>query len=352
MKQITITTKAITPIFVGGANQKTVGNLSKAVKSQMAFWWRAIQKFENAIELRNKEFKLFGGLSNNNTQCSSFYINATCITPNPDYINFNGYTTKDKFSRVRNISDVNLLGYSGFGKIQREGNQFTFLAPNSKIEVIITSAPQVDNTEEINNALNLMFCFGGIGGKKLNGWGKIYPSEPKAHVNIEMLYKSIHEKSINELQEYPAFSKYAKLFKTKLTHKESLKVLADLANIYRKSRVGSNLPDAKEKGVDSTSDIITNNMYTGRHSIERRKFIARPVNQTRLNGDGVDRLPKSFHFSVIPEIENGETVYRGYILYMPWKAFEATEDQKKYIEANQQLIGLMKEYGLDKNEIA
>jgi len=345
--------EVLTPIFVGGANQKEIGNLRKAIKAGMAFWWRAIQQFDKVEDLKKSEVHIFGGmeskLDENGKQIQT-EITAKCRIDTDDYSseikNQKDYpihteSEEDFISKEKSL--VQLAKYSGYGKV---GEGVEYIPSGSSFSLCLSNENGSDKIayKQYQQSLIDLCLFGGIGGRQRNSWGKFILE----NLNSANLIERFKKLQVGELKNYPAFSKDAILFQTKECWDTPIKTVIEIARIYRRARVGCNLTTNKLKGVDSKSDDQNNDDFTGRHLGEKRQYLAHPLQiKNRMDTPAainVERLPKSIHFNVMPCAEEKEK-YRGYALYLPYKAFTNATHQAKYIAAYIKLIELLTDYG-------
>lgn len=301
MEKITFKCETITPMFLGGADGKSVELRPPSIKAAMRFWWRALNANKSISDLREEEAKIFGG-SGEGEGRSKFSIRVThnihpksdnfsgnIIAKNPDW-----YT--DSKSLKKDIK-ANPIEYLGYGAYNFKDKWQDYFPSDSKFTVNITLHDNMLKTE-LEKVFKYLANFGGLGSKSRNGFGKF------RIINAPYLtYSDL--KSGDNSSSYSHLSKGCRVFKLKNEYNKWEEVLAKLGEIYRFAKLETD-------GV--------------KHQYENRKFIAAPVRQ-----DVFLRKTKPYFFNLwkINSEPSPKPIYNGFILYMPF--FQLIQNRDIYI---------------------
>lgn len=334
METIVCKCRVITPMFSSGADQTGCEIRVPEIKAAMRFWWRAAHSNLSLDELRKRETLIFGGSGDEEARKSSFTMRVENqsireYTQNDWNTDLSKYTVTG--TRQGNPQSVKLFDWLGFGVVQmvdtgrinpktnksiKENRiQRSGLKQGTTFDLII----HVDEkyTEDVKEALNLFSCFGSLGAKSRNGFGRVVIDGYKTDAaDLCITYSKIK----NILPEYTGFSENISLFKTNSTYKTWHEALFQIGKAYREARVGKH---------------ATEGLLGDHHSGKNRQYIALPlivdkhdVNEIKT----IDRMAKQFFMIVEPEYKNGKEEYRGYILHMPFN-FKKFGDFSKYKKA-------------------
>lgn len=295
MNTIIIKCKIVTPMFLTGADGRNAELRPQSIKGAIRFWWRAVQGNLKIKELRSTEAKIFGGVKEDEGKSKiSIQIKSNIegsIEPLPKHF------VRDFFrGRER---DINLLEYLAYGTYDWDPKH----KMNSPVKKHFPAEKEfttlihiMDETikNEVLTSFYLLSKFGGLGAKSRNGFGcfQITSTDPENTFDEMVdLYNSenylISELRKNkEIPKFSSFSKQIKLYKLNDSYNDWHKCLAEIAKIYRTSRL-------KFKN-DNFGD--------------RRQYIGAPTKNSILS-----RRAKPYFMHV----EKNNSKFDGYILYLP-----------------------------------
>ena len=307
METIVCKCRVITPMFSSGADQKTCEIRVPEIKAAMRFWWRAAHSNLSPDELRKKETLIFGGSGDEDARKSSF-------TMRVENARINYYGQKEWDSDLKNYKvagtrqgqriSVGLFDYLAYGvavydKEQRKNLlQRAGIAPESKFDLIVCVDKEFKT--DVEESLNLFSCFGAVGSKSRNGFGKIVID--KMDTNFEKLCNKYCVNN-DSYPEYTAFGQYLSVFRTKKSYGSWHEALFQIGKAYREARIGEH---------------ATEGLLGDHHSGENRQYVALPLTIDRKDvkdkSISISRMTKQFFMIVEPE--NGG--FRGYILHLPF----------------------------------
>ena len=349
METIVCKCRVITPMFSSGANQTKCEIRVPEIKAAMRFWWRAANSNLKLDELKRRETLIFGGSGDEEARKSSFTMRVENVDYKNSSLNWDALNNIDEYKKVygtkeRKRSIVNLFDYLAYGV----KNKYDAIKPKTTFDLVVRVDPEckrvnkktkkievvqdINPIDEVKKALELFSCFGSIGARSRNGFGKVIIDGYETNVaDLCICYCKI--KSI--LPSYTAFSKNASLFKTKEACETWHEALFEIGKAYRAARVGE---DGK-KG-------LLGDHYSG----ENRQYISLPLSVMSLrdrqkqnpNKDDYDRIKlkqlrlerMAKQFFMIVEPENGGFV--GYILHLPFDIEQVSRQCNKqmWLEAN------------------
>lgn len=300
MKEICLAFKVITPMFSAGANGQRAELRPPSVKGVLRFWWRATQVGLGLKQLQEKEGEIFGSAREKENKKSSFSL--AIKTFGLDRFRSFDPLPGHKYP-VKNFP-ANILEYLAYGTCewsrQEKRNVFTreYIKPDCTFELVLRIWEE-KNRAEIFKALQAFYLFGGLGSKTRNGFGGLEVISASAEGEQEVkalssltpddVFKGLC--SFNGDPSFPAFSKHARLFKTKKQFPTWDACLAELGLAYRNARL------SLEK----------------LHNYSRRRYIGAPIVVNKQQESHLDRHAKPYFLRVYKQ-SNG---YTGYILYLP-----------------------------------
>ncbi len=334
MEKIIFNCETITPMFSAGADGRTPEIRVPEIKAAMRFWWRACNGHLSIEELRKKEAEIFGG-SGEKEGKSSFSMRVTNLKKqiyeqldwDKDLI---GTKENRKYmvqgTRNGQIISVNLFNYLGFGALVEYKKELYHrfdknvlsrkgLACNTLFQLVVSY--DKSHKKDIFEAFSLLNCFGALGAKSRNGFGRVVlkpETEIIANSNIEEFFKKIKNmSSLCSKPEFTAFSKEMSLFKTNNTWLTWHETLFEIGKIYRESRLA--LPDHKKWDV--------------------RQYLASPiiVDKKDVTELQLERHAKSYFMIISRESSS----YSGYILHLPYNFNIKPEKYDKYEKAYQKM---------------
>jgi len=221
MKEVKLTLKVITPLFMGGANQQAELR-SQSIKGIIRYWWRALKANENLENLKNEESKIFGGYIKKEKELEAISSNIKLFVK---IINFtlgdNNFTLGDN---IKNDFDLKWsfnkeekklygdnygIGYLFYSVLNRQ-----YYKPETKFEIRIYSR----NEEYLKQALAALWCaiyLGGFGARSRRGAGSCVVEDILGNVtdinfipndqNIVSWYKNNFYKCVNLIGKNDSF---------------------------------------------------------------------------------------------------------------------------------------------------
>jgi CRISPR-associated protein Cmr1 len=169
MKEITLTLKIITPLFMGGAEQQPELR-TQSIKGILRWWWRFLHSDKNLSDLKREEAKIFGGyIVENNEKV------AIASKVKLEWINFNNLNKSSSYLCMNDRRTPQQPHSKDYSKIKKlafnESQSFS-------LKVSFLSIDTNNHTEEnFNKAIKLLHYFGGIGGRWRRGFGSIMVEE-------------------------------------------------------------------------------------------------------------------------------------------------------------------------------
>lgn len=139
MKEVNLTVKVITPLFMGGANQQAELR-SQSIKGIIRYWWRALKATNDIKKLMEEEAKIFGGYIKKNKELEAISSNIKLFVK---IINFtlgvnikNDFDLKWSFNKAEKklYGDNYGIGYLFYSVLNRQ-----YYKPETKFEIRIYS---------------------------------------------------------------------------------------------------------------------------------------------------------------------------------------------------------------------
>jgi len=214
MKEVNLTVKVITPLFMGGANQQAELR-SQSIKGIIRYWWRALKATNDIKKLMEEEAKIFGGYIKKNKELEAISSNIKLFVK---IINFTlGVNIKNDFDLKWsfNKEEKKLYGYNyGIGYLFYSVLNRQYYKPETKFEIRIYSR----NEEYLKQALAALWCaiyLGGFGARSRRGAGSCVVEDISGNVtdinfipndqNIVSWYKNNFDKCINLIGKNESF---------------------------------------------------------------------------------------------------------------------------------------------------
>lgn len=305
MEEICLTLRVLTPMFLAGADGKTAELRATSVKGVMRFWWRTRLPNLSVADLRQKEGYIFGaaGEKESHRSAVALAVEAGQMHSSKEPLPWHGYTVTRSSGRS---FPINILEYLAYGTYERnkekKQNVLTreYFVPGSTFNLRLRVRDQ-KVLPDVVVALRLLCLFGALGAKAHNGYGSFRVEEVTSSNSAvsEELRPSLPDKRIMEnlcafagRPAFSAFSKEAKLFRTRQRHVGWDGCLAELARAYREARL------SLEK----------------RHEYEMRQYLGAPIVVNNIQVSSMDRRAKPYFMRVHAE-SGGRFV--GYVLYLP-----------------------------------
>jgi len=160
MTEITAHFRIVTPLFLGGADNKTEAELRPAsVKGALRFWWRALQWGKGVTdvgELKKKEDDLFGSSEKGQSRVT------LCLSNSKTEHNI----VAEKWS------PASWQRYTGYGL--RDNGERPYIKPGQSFAVCFDMRRCDDEQrKQLKKAIIAFGLLGGLGARSRKGWGSI-----------------------------------------------------------------------------------------------------------------------------------------------------------------------------------
>lgn len=314
LKELRLRLKFLTPAFLGGADGKTAELRPPSLKGMLRFWWRAAHSGDP--EMKIKEAEIFGH-SSGKGKASVFTLQVRS--------NFSGRSisqnllpsNSDTQYTVRGRK-LNILEYLAYGIKKVQGGRTygrEYIKPGSEFDLILRFKTDREVfIGELCEALRNWAFFGGLGAKSRNGFGSVAVVSASGHPLLEGLTQTMAADEFKraagdgaEFPEFTAFSREARLFRTRETYGSWHACLAELGRAYREARLS-----LENKG-----------------QYPLRSFIGAPMIVNKRQVSLLERRTKPYFLRVHQE-GNG---LRGYILCLPSRYFIDAEEPEPFQNA-------------------
>lgn len=375
METIVCKCRVITPMFSSGADQTGCEIRVPEIKAAMRFWWRAAHSNLKLEELKEREALIFGGSGDEEARKSSFTMRVENAR-----INYFGQKKWDdsaikfdtgKVNKIGKPIKINIFDYLAYGIVQsvevgknpQTGKaikktllQRDGIAPDSIFDLVICVdkeckrvnkknqievVPDLNPVEEVEKALELFSCFGSLGSRSRNGFGKVVIEKKDGkEFKTDMLETCGEYVGINsKFPEYTSFGLKSSLFGTGVCPSWQ-KALAEIGNAYRLARIGETYK----------SGLVVNNQGD-HHTGLNRQYLAQPLHMGKdkdgkdiiVNTIGIERMAKQF-FMIVEK--NGKEEYCGYILHLPFDIEKVSKqcDKQIWLDANNAMKQELRKY--------
>lgn len=292
MESITFNCRFITPAFLGGADPRGTPELRPpSIKGAVRFWWRAQCGLTDLKEIKEKEFKIFGGVDGDRAQRATFSIRLT----NLDFLTSRELPRSSTEVRNKNFK-INIFEYLAFGTYERENKANVlnrdFVKPGQEFKVTFIFYSQ-EYKEEIVLAFQLAGLFGGIGMKSRNGFGRFEIRGDTSALNWKSALKKL---KAGTQKSFTSFSEKTLCFQTDETYENAEQAWAEIGKAYKNAREYIEKP----------------------HNYEDRSYISSPIIDNKRQKSFLDRHAKPYFLTVVPDGND----YRGLILFLPYLFLE------------------------------
>jgi len=216
------------------------------------------------------------------------------------------------------------MAYGTWEYKKGQGNIFIrpYLDIGTKFEIIL-SIFKDEYEHEILKSLYFWSAFGSLGARARNGFGNFIMRDRKSVFSgieefcSEEIVPSkdiLKRYFIGNIPPFTAFSKKAKLFRSKTTSQDWNNCLAEVSKVYRGCRI----------------------QLENKHQYKKRQYIGAPLYPPNESFKSfLDRHSKPYFIKVIKE---SEKQYRSYILYLPSKYCEGLEKDKRGRQINHSVV--------------
>lgn len=298
--------EVVTPMFLGGADPKKAELRVPSIKGALRFWWRALYDDGNVAQMAAEEARIFG--STDNKAVITLKVESKNVQPVLKDLPLGMMAPVE--GKTYKTSIVNYLAYGLFeyDKKTRQNTYNKSHIPSSSVFKIYATFPR-RAADDFNSALRALIDYGGLGARSRNGFGSLHCAAAKP------LVPPNHK----ELKAFPSFSKEARLFNKFREHQKWEDALSEIGNIYRTARL----------------------KLERRHTWEKRKFIAMPIEAQRENipqaiRQGRHAKPYFLHVNKTPAAK-----YQGQILFLPYLYKASPNDEAdrlaEYLEVCQKM---------------
>jgi len=316
MKKIVFSCEVITPMFLGGADDRNAELRPPSIKGTMRFWWRAVNVNNNISNLKEKEDKIFGGAGDKANK-SSFSLRILYDDIKPIKKEFPDHPVQVPGKSY----SINILEYLAYGTYERDRktrkNVFNreYYSTGTKFDIVVLFREE-ESIKDILISFYLLSAFGGLGSRSRNGFGnfnvvnrEVFSDLGKEYVDNIMPTKKMLEQftKLNNIPNYSAFSNGIKLFKSRQNFDTWDKSLAEIGKIYKSCRKQLENP----------------------HNYNKRQYIGAPLDppQHPDKKSLLDRRSKPYFIKIV---KIGQNQYTGYVLYLASKYCEGLcEDRNK-----------------------
>jgi CRISPR-associated protein Cmr1 len=302
LKELKIKLKFLTPAFLGGADGITAELRPPSIKGMLRFWWRATRGGDP--EMKAREAEIFGDAGDvGRTGAFSIQIRSDFSgnSVSKEYLPRNNHT-----QYMVKGHQLNILEYLAYGTYTYQKNQKRnvfhreYVKPGFGFELIFRFPEKATEKtiEELYRALTLWLLFGGLGARSRNGFGSLAVEGASGHPVLGGLIRATPAGEFKKLvtvnvdwPDFSAFSKRARLFKTKEVYSSWDACLARLGHAYREARLS----------------------LENKHNYNLRQFLGAPIIVNKRQISILGRRAKPYFLRVRKE-KGG---YAGYILYLP-----------------------------------
>ena len=291
----------ITPMFLGGAEPNSAELRTASIKGMLRFWWRALYGSNDLKKMKGDEDNIFGS-TNKKSDLVIKILSENIVSKIP-----NGFPKGDQYPVPSKPFKPNIIDYLAYGLHDyKKGVVYHTKCILPGINFLLTVTYNQQYEREINNALNFLINFGGLGSRSRNGFGSMRIINKQSNISFQ-------NSSKKSLVKFTAISKETKLFlfKSRNTWEEAL------------SKIGIAYKDAR--------------LYLEKkRNFEKRGLVAMPI---EVKHEIIpDYIKKGRHakpyFLHVNKLDNGK--YQGKILFMPYEYYKSNK-RDEYIEACNQM---------------
>lgn len=303
--------EVVTPLFLGGADQKEAELRVPPVKAAMRFWWRALYEGENVAQMAEDEAAIFG--STEKKAVVTVRLDHTNVKPVLKDLPSGKKIMVTSKGKTFPISIIEYVAYGLFDPKQKTGSRYIkkHIEPINRFKLIVTFPNNVETN--LVQAMKVMITFGGLGSRSRNGFGSLHCSD--------LFDQTLKKKG--GLKTYTSFSKEAILFGKFNTYASWEDALSEIGTVYRDARL----------------------TLEERHKFDKRGLIAMPIeskfekNIPHHIKDGRHAKPYFLHVNKTPEDK-----YQGQILFLPYQYKAGPNDTtNKFKEEYMDACGKMNE---------
>jgi len=277
--------EVVTPLFLGGADQKESILRSASIKGALRFWWRAINDAEDLKALKNRESEIFGSTEKKSTLSIALQDAEKIPSVSGNLPQGTRFTVKGKNFKP------GIIDYLAFGIRDHKNGYIRQHIPSGSVFRISLRFLET-HRNDILDAFHFWLAHGGLGAKSRNGFGSlgVVGATPVA------------PKTTGKMKHFTALSDETKLFEFGV-HNRWVDALSEIGLAYRSARLS----------------------LEPRHRFDNRLLLAKPIIQSHT---GNDRHAKPF-FLHISKLSKQK--YQGRILLMPYQYYDASK-RRQYMD--------------------
>ena len=164
MHKVSFLLETITPLFMSGADGKTLELRPSAFKGMMRFWWRAVRAESNIENLWKEEAKIFGAAD------EKFGRSKIKITLNPQQVKESKYKPLPHHTGDSSCKFLPSCGSRSNPKRCSKGFRLSCINPGTTFDIILESWK---NIELYKNTFIISTILGGLGKRSRRGFGSI-----------------------------------------------------------------------------------------------------------------------------------------------------------------------------------
>ncbi|AEI15251.1 CRISPR-associated protein TM1795 family protein [Flexistipes sinusarabici DSM 4947] len=263
----------VTPMFLGGADQNDAELRIPSIKGMLRFWWRALYGTDDLEQTIKNESEIFG-----NTDYKS-----------PTTISFKNQNISISNEKLDN-NNFSIYEYLAYG-YRVKNNIKNYIEPKSSFSLKLSTLKM----QEIENSINALCSFGGLGSKSRNGFGSLKIIDSKKFNTLDFL----NQFRKRDMTTYTTISKQSKILFGK-QHKTWKEALAEIGELYKQSK------------------------YFLKYQGDKRQLIAKSQGS---------RYAKPY-FLHISKLDNDQ--YQGQILFMPYE-YKDSSKTDEYLDTCEQM---------------
>lgn len=165
-RELTVDLEAVTPLFLGGANQDEPEARAASFRGALRFWWRALAAEPDLAKLRAREAAVFGDTS----RASAVRVDVEPVKQAP--VDWQA-ATRLPSGRLPEQEQIG-LNYLGFALAQRRSTRHGLpVGSNVRLTLRLRRGADEDALRQAVAALWLLVNLGGIGTRARRGFGSL-----------------------------------------------------------------------------------------------------------------------------------------------------------------------------------
>ncbi|WP_432408172.1 type III-B CRISPR module RAMP protein Cmr1 [Wukongibacter sp. M2B1] len=220
MKQIKITCKLITPLFMYGTSKQPEIRAS-SLKGLLRYWWRVFNSYKHESTLREEENKIFGSTGNG--------------SPVKIRINYAPKSIRKYNRRSNNNLGKGLSYLFHFLKVGEK----EYLVEGTEFEIVFIYDDEKDNIKQYLDALYYLQIFGGMGSRSRRGAGNFIITGVSGLDENNFTYTRkliLNSYSLEEIYAQKEFENAVEVYKANGEYKEWKEALGYIGGTYKDIR--------------------------------------------------------------------------------------------------------------------